>query len=104
MFQAYKGGDVRGDIAIDDVQLIRDEACPKIYDCNFETNCTWRDVVDPRLAQLTWTRRQANDQFDDHSISTDATGNKEGYFAILEPVFPNKYGDKVRIISCFFFI
>ena len=42
------------DIAIDDVLFKRDVTCPNVYDCDFESDCTWKNEKDEKLVQLTW--------------------------------------------------
>jgi hypothetical protein len=48
------------DIAIDDVNLMRDMSCPNVYDCDFENKCTWQDVTDDKVVQLTWLINQGS--------------------------------------------
>lgn len=59
------------DIAIDDVLFKRDVSCPNVYDCDFESDCTWQNEKDDRLVQLTWIINSGGTP----SVETGPTGD-----------------------------
>jgi hypothetical protein len=37
---------------------MKDMSCPNVYDCGFEDKCTWQDVTDNKVVQMTWVTNQ----------------------------------------------
>lgn len=66
------------DIALDDINFQTDISCPNVYDCDFESKCTWLDEKDDRIAQLTWLINQGSTPSFSTGPTTDATNSVNG--------------------------
>ena len=76
VFEGVRGSGYRGDIAIDDVELM-DNACLPPGDCNFETGmCTWLNV--PSNDDFDWLRGSGSTPSSYTGPSTDHTTNSTG--------------------------
>ncbi|XP_019632083.1 PREDICTED: MAM and LDL-receptor class A domain-containing protein 2-like [Branchiostoma belcheri] len=101
VFEGVLGTGVRGDIAIDDVNIVPG-SCPRPGNCNFET-------AGNRLC--TWSNDQTNDEFDwiEGSGSTASTGtgpsadhtlgDQTGFYMFLEASSPRQPGERARLVS-----
>ena len=62
-------------------------SCPNIYDCDFESECTWQDEKDEKLVQLTWLINKGSTPSIGTGPSTDASGSLTGKFYDLMKLF-----------------
>ncbi|XP_047128245.1 MAM and LDL-receptor class A domain-containing protein 1 isoform X1 [Hydra vulgaris] len=95
--EAVRGGDFKGDISIDDIDLI-DGSCPPTAYCDFEHGiCGYNP--DPK-AEFYWTRNKGETSSDntgpsfDHTLQTD-----QGYYIYTEVSGTRKLGDRARLVS-----
>ena len=71
IFEGIRGSGYRGDIAIDDVEIL-DNACS--HDCDFEADmCTWLNV--PRSDDFDWLRGSGSTPSSYTGPSTDHSTN-----------------------------
>ena len=73
VFEGVRGSSYRGDIAIDDVELL-DNECPPPGDCDFEAGmCTWLNV--PNNDNFDWLRGSGSTPSFNTGPSTDHSTN-----------------------------
>ena len=76
VFEGIRGLSFRGDIAIDDVELM-DNVCPPPGDCNFEAgSCTWTNVQS--TDDFDWLRGSGSTPSFNTGPSVDHTTNTTG--------------------------
>lgn len=63
--------------AIDDVRLLQN-SCPNTYDCDFESKCGWRNVINLDLVQLTWIINSGPTPSASTGPQSDQTGSSDG--------------------------
>jgi hypothetical protein len=96
-FDGYVGDGNQGDIAIDQISLKVGE-CEASRICDFETDyCNW---INDTTSDFFWKRSKNATSTAGTGPSIDhTTGSQNGYYIYIESSFPQKKGDKARIIS-----
>lgn len=98
-FEAIRGLDYEGDIALDDIAMT-DGFCERnqVLECTFEQGmCDFKD--DP-TAKFNWTRRAGKLSFGLTGPSVDhTTSSAKGFYMIIDSSFPRQNGDLARLIS-----
>ena len=100
LFEAIKGSTgTRGDIGLDEIKFTPNKICPNVYACDFDEDCTWQDVTDPKVVQAEWDVNLAGTSLTGLGPKNDSEGNPQGYYAFLEPTSPARIGDRAQLIS-----
>ncbi|XP_057298293.1 MAM and LDL-receptor class A domain-containing protein 2-like isoform X2 [Hydractinia symbiolongicarpus] len=97
VIEGVRGVDYKGDISIDDVEIV-DDACPLSASCDFEHGfCGF--TADPN-ADFNWLRNKGSTASVgtgppfDHTLQTN-----QGYYAYTEASGRRKNGDKARLVT-----
>ncbi|XP_066300034.1 MAM and LDL-receptor class A domain-containing protein 1-like [Branchiostoma lanceolatum] len=101
VFEGVVGTGVRGDIAIDDVNIIPG-SCPRPGNCNFENAgnrlCTWSN--DQTSDEFDWIEGSGTTASTGTGPSVDHTlGDQTGFYMFLEASSPRQPGDRARLVS-----
>ncbi|ESO97870.1 hypothetical protein LOTGIDRAFT_152977 [Lottia gigantea] len=97
VFEAVRGNDFKGDIAIDDVKLSRG-ACPAPGSCNFERNlCAWSNTI--VNDDFDWVRKKGATTSKNTGPGNDHTRGGAGYYLYIEASKPRRKGDRARFVS-----
>ncbi len=96
-FDGIAGNGFQGDIAIDETKL-RIGECPPSLICDFETDyCNW---INDTTSNFYWTRsKNATSSIGTGPSIDHTTLSQNGYYIFIETSFPQKLGDKARLIS-----
>ena len=97
-FEGDMPGGYKGYVAIDNIQVIVG-SCPTSQFCDFESPdiCNYRHDV---TANFKWTRNRGGTDSSGTGPSSDHTyQTSEGYYMYIETSYPQKLGDKARLIS-----
>ncbi|XP_072014819.1 MAM and LDL-receptor class A domain-containing protein 2-like [Amphiura filiformis] len=100
VFEAEVGTFTQGDIAIDDVDFIDDEKCPREGFCDFETDlCSWTN--EPTRDNIDWLRTQGGTDSTGTGPKNDhTTGTALGYYIFIETSTSGfKPGDTAWLVS-----
>ncbi|XP_013393211.1 MAM and LDL-receptor class A domain-containing protein 1 [Lingula anatina] len=97
VFEAIRGTNYAGDIAIDDFKL-SNGACATPGSCDFETDtCTWSNGASD---DFDWIRRQGVTPSQGTGPSVDHTkGTAAGYYVFIEASSPRRPGDRAVFSS-----
>ncbi|XP_013397768.1 MAM and LDL-receptor class A domain-containing protein 1-like [Lingula anatina] len=97
VFEAIRGTNYAGDIAIDDFKL-SNGACATAGSCDFETDtCTWSNGASD---DFDWIRRQGVTPSQGTGPSVDHTkGTAVGYYVFIEASSPRRPGDRAVFSS-----
>jgi hypothetical protein len=98
-FDGYSGSGYQGDIAIDQISLKVGE-CEASRICDFETDyCNWINDT-TATNNFYWQRSKNATASSGTGPSIDhTTGSQNGYYIFIETSYPQKQGDKARLIS-----
>ena len=96
-FDSISNGGYNTDMAIDQVNLKFDK-CPTSRVCDFENDyCNWYNDT---TGDFFWTRaKNSTDSFGTGPSYDHTTYSQNGYYIYIETSYPQKQGDKARLVS-----
>nr|XP_039271942.1 protein PF14_0175-like [Styela clava] len=99
IFEAIRGSDYHGDLALDDLSL-KQGSCPKpAFSCDFEKPNICGFIQD-RTDDFDWERNTgATSSSDTGPVTDHTTGTLSGYYMFLEASNPRILNERTRLIS-----
>ncbi|XP_069133150.1 MAM and LDL-receptor class A domain-containing protein 1-like [Argopecten irradians] len=99
VFEGVVGGNVRSDIAIDDI-MFKSGPCQNPGECDFETGlCSWKNVQNTG-DQFDWTIKQGQTSSTGTGPSSDHTvGTAAGHYMYIETSSPRLSGNIAWLVS-----